>query len=77
LIVSRVMFAALTAIATASIALALTTGVILVAPFDGPRWGFVYRSEDPIMFWLSVVAWVTVLGVALWTVMRLIRARLL
>jgi hypothetical protein len=77
LIVSRIILGVLIAIASVVIVLALTAGVTLVAPFDGPRWSFVYRSEGPTLFWLSVVAWATVLGVALWTVIRLIRSGLL
>jgi hypothetical protein len=72
LIVSRIMFAALIAILSGLIALALTTGVTL-----GRAWRVIRHSEDPDGFWLIVIVLVTALVVALWTVIRLIRARLL
>ena len=70
------MFAALIAFISVMIALALTSGWT-VFWWTAGRIHYVYRSEDPIFFWLAVFGWATTLGVALWTVIRLIRARLL
>lgn len=77
---SRFMFGAVIALASTLIAMALTTGWT-IGPFWHPLIAFeheyVYRSEDPALFWMMVSGWAAALVVALGTVIRLARSGLL